>query len=55
LLAATVALALHARLWLIPRLRDDNLPALAAHILAVTILAVLFVLAGVLFRVGGIG
>ncbi|MDE3084575.1 MAG: CopD family protein [Verrucomicrobiota bacterium] len=54
LLAATVLLALHARLRLIPRLRDDNLPLLAVHIVAVTTLAVLFVLAGVLFRVGGI-
>lgn len=53
LLAGTVALALHARLRLIPRLRDETLPALAAHIVAVTLLAVLFVLAGVLFRVGG--
>lgn len=55
LLAATILLALHARLRLIPRLRDDNLPALAGHIVAVTVLAVFFVLAGVLFRVGGIG
>jgi len=55
LLAATVLLALHARLRLIPRLRDDNLPTLAAHIIAVTLLAVLFLLAGVSFRLGGIG
>jgi putative copper export protein len=55
LLGGTVALALHARLRLIPRLRDETLPALAAHIVAVTSLAVLFVLAGVFFRVGGIG
>ena len=53
LLAGTIALALHARLWLIPRLRDETLPMLAAHIVAVTVLAVLFVLAGVLFRFGG--
>jgi putative copper export protein len=54
LLAGTVALALHARLRLIPRLRDDTLPPLAAHIVAVTALAVLFVLAGVFFRIGGV-
>lgn len=54
LLAATVALALHARLKLIPRLTDENLPTLAVHIVAVTTLAVLFVVAGVLFRVGGL-
>jgi putative copper export protein len=54
-LAGTVALALHARLKLIPRLTDDTLRPLAAHIVAVTALAVLFVVAGVFFRVGGIG
>jgi putative copper export protein len=55
LLAGTVGLALHARFKLIPALRDETLPVLAGHIVAVTTLAVLFVLAGVLFRVGGIG
>jgi putative copper export protein len=55
LLAGTVALALHARLRLIPRLTDASLPTLARHIVAVTTLAVLFTVAGVLFRVGGIG
>lgn len=55
LLASTVALALHARLRLIPRLCDDTLAPLAAHIVGVTVLAVLFVLAGVFFRVGGVG
>jgi putative copper export protein len=55
LLAGTVGLALHARLRLIPRLRDDTLAPLAVHIVGVTILAVLFVLAGVFFRVGGVG
>jgi hypothetical protein len=54
-LAATIALALHARLKLIPRLTDTTLPTLATHIVGVTTLAVLFVLAGVVFRVGGIG
>lgn len=55
LLAGTVALAVHARLRLIPRLTDATLPPLAWHIVAVTALAVLFVVAGVLFRVGGLG
>ena len=55
LLAGTIALALHARLKLIPRLTDANLPTLGAHIIAVTTLAVLFVLAGVAFRFGGVG
>lgn len=55
LLGATVLLALHARLRLIPRLRDETLPFLAVHIVAVTLLGVFFVLAGVLFRIGGLG
>jgi putative copper export protein len=55
LLAGTVGLALHARLRVIPRLRDETLPVLAWHIVAVTLLAVLFTLAGVSFRVGGVG
>jgi len=55
LLAATVAIAAHARLRVIPQLEDRTLPHLAVHIFAITTLAVLFVIAGVLFRVGGIG
>lgn len=53
LLAATVALAAHARLRLIPRLDDTTLRRLAWHIRAVTAVAVLFVLAGASVRVGG--
>lgn len=53
LLAATATLALIARVRVIPRLDDDNLPRLATYIRAVTILAVLFVLAGVSIRSGG--
>jgi putative copper export protein len=53
LLAGTVALALHAKLRVIPRLRDDNLPLMAAHIVGVTALGVLFVLAGASLRLGG--
>ena len=53
LLVGTVALAIHARLWLIPRLRDDNLHPLGWHIRGVTVLAVLFVLAGGSLRLGG--
>lgn len=55
LLAGTIGLALHARLKLIPALTNDTLRPLAAHILGVTLLAVLFVIAGVFFRVGGLG
>lgn len=53
LLAATVALAIHAKLRVIPRLRDDNLPVLGAHIVGVTTLGVLFTLAGASLRFGG--
>ncbi len=52
LLAATVGLAIHARLRLIPRLSPDNLRTLAYHIVAVTVIAVLFVVVGVSFRTG---
>jgi putative copper export protein len=53
LLAATVALAVHAKRRVIPRLRDDNLPLMGAHIVGVTVLGVLFVLAGASLRLGG--
>ena len=53
-LAASLMLALHARLWLIPRLDADTLPALGWHIRAITLVGVLFVLAGVSIRVGGL-
>lgn len=54
LLALTLALAAHARLRIIPRLDAGNLNLLAWHIIAVTILSVLFVAAGLGFRTGGI-
>jgi putative copper export protein len=50
LLVLTLALALHARLRLIPELGKDNMRVLAAHIVLVTVLSVLFVIVGVLFR-----
>ena len=52
LLALTAALAVDARLRLIPRLSDENLSALAWHVIPVTILSVLFVVVGVSFRTG---
>jgi putative copper export protein len=52
LLATTVAFALDARLRLIPRLSEQNLGALAWHIVPVTIVSVLFVVVGVSFRTG---
>ena len=50
LLVATAALALHARLRLIPNLSDDNLTGLAWHIRAITTLAIAFVVVGGLIR-----
>jgi len=54
LLLATAALALHARLRLIPSLSDDNLTGLAWHIRAITALAIAFVVVGALIRLGGL-
>ena len=54
LLVLTIALAAHARLSIIPRLDTHNLKSLACHIIAVTILSVLFVVTGLGFRTGGV-
>jgi len=53
LLAGTAILAIHARLRLIPQLRDDNLGALAWPIRTITALAIAFVVVGALIRLGG--
>ena len=55
LLASTAALAVHARLRLIPNLTDDNLNGLAWHIRGITALAIAFVVVGGLIRLGGLG
>ena len=52
LLALTAVFAVDARLRLIPNLSNDKLPALAWHIIPVTIVSVLFVIVGVAFRTG---
>lgn len=52
LLATTAAFALDARLRIIPRLSEQNLGALAWHIVPVTFVSVLFVVVGVSFRTG---
>lgn len=54
LLLGTLALAIHARFFIIPNLSQDTLKALAYHILGVTTLAVLFVVLGAGIRVGGL-
>ena len=52
LLAATVALATHARLRVLPTLEAATLRILAYHIVAVTLLGVGLLLAGVAIRTG---
>jgi putative copper export protein len=51
--AVTAALAVHARLRLIPTLTDANLSGLAWHTRAITALAIAFVVVGALIRLGG--
>ena len=53
LLLATIGLAAHARLRLIPRLSPQTIGFLGAHITAVTVLAVLFIVVGALFPAAG--
>jgi putative copper export protein len=52
LLVITVVAALDARLRLIPRLDARTLPAMARRIYLVTVVSILFVVAGVSFRGG---
>ncbi|WP_421658270.1 CopD family protein [Leptothermofonsia sp. ETS-13] len=53
-LLGTLALAIHARFFIIPNLTKENLNSLAYHIVGVTTLAVLFVVVGVGIRLGGL-
>jgi len=48
-LTATLALAIHARLRIVPGINTDRLPLLGIHIVAVTALALGFVWLGVCF------
>lgn len=54
LLLGTLALAMHARFFIIPNLTKETLNALAYHIVGVTVLAVLFVVFGTGIRLGGL-
>jgi putative copper export protein len=54
LLIGTLALAIHARFFIIPNLAKETLNSLAYHIVGVTILAVLFVILGAGIRLGGL-
>ncbi|NIO08806.1 MAG: copper resistance protein CopD [Deltaproteobacteria bacterium] len=53
LLGATILLAAHARLRIHPNLSPQNLGVLAVHVVAITILSLLFLLTGVAIRTGG--
>ncbi|HNV30949.1 MAG TPA: CopD family protein [Cyclobacteriaceae bacterium] len=50
LLLGTILLAVHARLFIIPKLTVERLPSLAFHIVLATLLAVAFVITGLSFR-----
>ena len=50
LLASTIALAIHARFFIIPKLTAEKLSLLALHIILVTMIAVCFVITGMSFR-----
>lgn len=52
LLALIILFAFHARVRIIPNLNENNLIALALHIIPVTIISILFVLAGAGFKLG---
>lgn len=54
LLLGTLALAIHARFFIIPKLTKETMNALAYHIVGVTTLAVLFVILGAGIRLGGL-
>ena len=54
LLTATVALAVHARLRVVPRLHAESLRFLAYHIVAVTLLGVALLVVGVAIRTGAV-
>jgi putative copper export protein len=54
LVALTLVLAAHARLRIIPRLDASRLNLLAAHIVAVTVIAILLAMVGAGFRIGGV-
>lgn len=54
LLGVTLALAIHARLFLIPKPGNDHFTMLAIHILSVTVFSVAFLIVGVGFRTGGL-
>lgn len=54
LVALTLILAIHGRFRIIPKLKPENLKALAFHIIAVTVIGIILVILGVSIRTGGL-
>lgn len=52
-LAITILFALDAQFRVLPRLTDENVTSMLPHVITVTTLSVLFVVAGVGIRTGG--
>ena len=50
LLVLTIGLAIHARFVIIPKLDNSKIPLLASHIIAVTIIGIIFLIVGLSFR-----
>ncbi len=50
LIITTALLALHARIFIIPKLNSDNLNSLAWHIIAITVVALALLFTGLNFR-----
>lgn len=54
LLFFTLALAIHARFFIIPKLTEKKLPQMAIHIIAITVTGFIMLVLGVRFRMGGV-
>jgi putative copper export protein len=54
LLLCTLSLAVHARLFIIPKLNTENLTFMALHIIAITLIAVTMMIVGTFVRFGGL-
>lgn len=54
LLFTTLGLAIHARLFIIPKLSAKSLPFMAAHIILITLVGLTMMVIGTFVRFGGI-
>jgi len=54
LLLSTLALAIHARLFIIPKLSARSLPLMAAHIILITLIGITMMVVGTFVRFGGL-